>query len=712
MSDPSPDSWLDAQLRGTPVPPELLERLRAIAREGEATSHWSDSALDRALIEVPVPEGLVAGIRCAIEEEIVEEALRDVPVPAAVIARARVIPSMRRRLPPWLRAAAAVLLFVVVGASYLTGVVSVTVAGKIPTPSPTRVTAVDLGPLKLEANSAEDLAVSFVIQEDMALAEEAPHENEIALAPIDTPTTRGPAGELALAFESGFLPLQNVILARWKPLGAQWADDTLPNLETAPAIAAHGIEPPLVRGFDRVFLHTYGVFPLVSPAVNPALTVSSVPLSTSTASYDLTERLAAANRLPDPRDVRLEDFLAAVDYQFPLPEPNNVAIRTAAGPSRFGNIYQGLRPQLLQVAAQAGPDGARANSATRLTVAVDVSASMRWNGRMEMTQQALIRLLDHFGPRDRLDLVAFNEEVVYLVDEASREDRPKLLEILRKLHPHGGTNLDAGLREAVGLSFSGQVERDAARRIVLLTDGRMGLPPSEAERIEAFLREAAKQGVKLDVIDLSQQEEFPEYLERIAAAGGGKVRHGDDTDQIRWGLVESLLGHSALVASDAVLHVKFNPEAVAAYRLLGHEPTLADVSSTETTVGELRTLQAATALYEVWLTPNPVDDVATAELTWIDPRTGAARRQVQRISRLQFSPSLAEAPLSLQAATVAAQTAEVLRRSVFTPAAQRDFGNILSVANEVNSSLAQEPSFRRLVNLIRRLDELQTRQNL
>lgn len=712
MSDPSRDTWLDAQLRGTPLPEEFLEQLRAIAREGEATTHWSDAALDRALLNVAVPADLAATVQGAVAEERFDETLRDVVVPPVVVARARVIPDVRCRVPVWVRVAAAVLLVFAVEASYLTGIVAMTVAGRSTIPPERSIVTVDLGPLELKGNSAEDSAFSIVIDEGVVLAEPRRQEDEIALAQFDATPSLGPAGELALAFESGFRPLQNVILARWKPLGAQWADDALPSLETAPAVAAHGVEPPLVRGFDRVFLHKYGVFPVVDPRAHPVLAVSSVPLSTSSASFDLTERLVAENRIPDPRDVRLEDFLAALDYDFPLPQANEIAIRTAAGPSVFGNTYRGLRPQLLQIAAQAGPDGARATPATRLTVALDISASMDWNGRIEMAQRALAGLLEHFGPRDRLDLVAFNEEVVCLVDEASRDDRPKLRETLRGIRPHGGTNLDAGLREAVGLSFSGQGERTAARRIVLLTDGRMGLPPAESERIESFVREAAGQGVRLDVIDLSQQDEFPDYLQRMASAGEGQVRRGDNAEQIRWGLVESLLGHSAVVASQAALQVKFNPEAVAGYRLLGHEPGLVRLPSDETSLGELRTLQSATVLYEVWLAPGPTDDVATAELSWLDPSTGQSRRQVQRVSRLQFSPSLAEAPLSLQAATVAAQTAEVLRHSVFTPAGNRDYGNILNVASEVNSRLTQQASFRRLVNLIRRLDERQTRQDL
>ena len=145
-----------------------------------------------------------------------------------------------------------------------------------------------------------------------------------------------------------------------------------------------------------------------------------------------------------------------------------------------------------------------------------------------------------------------------------------------------------------------------------------GTAPSEVQVFESFLHDAANAGLQLDVIDLSQQEDFPDYMERLAAAGAGQVRHGDTAGQIQWGLVESLLGASPVVATDAVLEVAFNPRAVAGYRLLGYEPSPGGPASPGANSGELRSLQAGTALYEVWLLPNETDDVATARVSWIE----------------------------------------------------------------------------------------------
>jgi Ca-activated chloride channel family protein len=747
MSDRSPESWFDAQLRQTPLPKAFFENLRAIAREEAETSTASDEALDRRLADVPLPEGLVprllaslqrrrlrrrqrdealdrvlnqvpvpahllADVRAAVDDEALDELLRAVPVPDAALARARIIPHLERRLSPVIRGMAAAILFFVVGASYFAAVTTLTRFGSPLDRPQLSPLAVDWGPLELEASPTEAEALVDLASDVIALPAVAAANEEPAWEVFEAAPSQGPASEIARVLGPRGQGLTNVVLARWQPLAAQPMDDRLPDLEWAPKTAARGGEPPPVRGFDRVFLFKSGVFPLVDPSVHASLERSTTALSTSTASFDWAERLVAGGRAPRPRDIRLEDFLAALDYGFLPPQrPDSVELRTAAGPSVFGNVDadRGLYPQLLQVAAIAGSSHAPATSGTHLTVAVDVSAGMEWNDGLERAQRGLVRLLDHLAPADRISLVAFNEEVVWLVEDASSADRQKLLETIHRLQSHGARNIPVGLRAAVSAALDADLDEGVARRVVLLTEGRLGLSEEDNQAIENFVRAAAEQGLRLDVIDTAHREAFPADLEQIAAAGEGQVRRGDTADEIRWALVESLAGRSPVVASQASISIRFNPEAVARYRLLGHEPPAAGMAFAGAEAGELRNLQAATVLYEVWLYPNEKNDVATAELTWIDARTGAAQRQEQPISRIQFASSFAESAAPLQAAALAAQTAELLRQSPFVPPGPRDYGKILELASAANPRLAGQEGFLRLLAFVRQLHERQNR---
>ncbi|HPM83099.1 MAG TPA: hypothetical protein PLF81_20485, partial [Candidatus Anammoximicrobium sp.] len=102
---------------------------------------------------------------------------------------------------------------------------------------------------------------------------------------------------------------------------------------------------------------------------------------------------------------------------------------------------------------------------------------------------------------------------------------------------------------------------------------------------------------------------------------------------------------------------------------------------------------------------------------WTDPASGKASQVgPQRVSRLQFATALEGAALSLQAAAVAAEAAEVLKQSFnysllapdryrYDPKPGR-LDHVLARADRVTAALAQQPRFRRLVELLEALSGL------
>jgi hypothetical protein len=84
---------------------------------------------------------------------------------------------------------------------------------------------------------------------------------------------------------------------------------------------------------------------------------------------------------------------------------------------------------------------------------------------------------------------------------------------------------------------------------------------------------------------------------------------------------------------------------------------------------------------------------------WVNA-AGKEQASRQEVRRVQFVPSFAEAALSLQSATIAAEAAEALRESPFSSARARDLRPVLKLAREVNPRLAARPEFRRFVQVL------------
>ncbi|HTN77650.1 MAG TPA: YfbK domain-containing protein, partial [Pirellulaceae bacterium] len=389
--------------------------------------------------------------------------------------------------------------------------------------------------------------------------------------------------------------------------------------------------------------------------------------------------------------------------------PEQLSILASAGPSPFGAPLGTSPAQLLQVAVQAGPLAEVSRSPVHLTVALDISASMNMSGRLPAAKLALLHLLDELGPQDRLSLLLFNDRNAYEVIAARREHAASLRALLLQLEGAGGTDLAAAMQRAASLAMS-EVDLPAVRRqLVVITDGRAHVSSGTLRSLSELLGDLTQQGLACSVVDVSSDEEPDEQLQKLMVAVPGKLHHARVAADCQWLLVEKLRGRTTMVAPDTTLQVTFDPQAVAAYRLIGHEPTrLAGLEPQAVSI-DLRAGQVATGLFEVWLKPNSHDDVATAVVTWLDPASAEPRRSEQRISRLQFAPSFAEAALSLQAAAVAAQAGEVLKQSPFAASRNRDLQAVQELAARVNPRLAARGEFQRYLEVVQKAERVRAR---
>ncbi len=714
MSDSSKDTWLDGQLRDVPVPEDLQPRLRGV-------SDWADEHIDASLGDVPVLERLAMTLTGIVDDERVDRALCDIVLPRGLEDRLRRIPWRVSRRNRARRTFTAAAFWLTISASYVIAMFGLArSAYQVPEVSRTLV-LLEHDTIELELSADVVQGVTFDFGQDSPDVQyiSAQQQLNIPLSEFGVPAREGAVESWLAPLRSAGGPLVDVNLLRWAGtlVGSQpdGVDDGLPELTQVVGIDPRGIQPPLVPGYDRVFLFNHGVHPVVVLADNEDLSTSTAPLSTSTESFDLARRRIHEGRRPDPRTIRVEDFLAAMDYRFPPPPAGQaLAIRTAAGPAVFGSDHA----QLLQVGVQArlgdvdaGGSGFVGGAAfpvdTRyVTIAVDMSASMGWQFRWERTRSALLRFVRHLGPRDRLSLVLFNDTAHVLAEDLGREHGEQLRQTLEALKTDGGTNFADGLSRAAAVALRAPVASGVERRLVVLTDGAAGLSPERAEPLATMLADVANRGVRIGFVDLGLQDEVQTVLNRLAAATDGELRRARTADGILWTLVELHSGASSVVASEARLEVQFNPQVVAAYRLIGHAPAAAGTVSLAAE-SELRLGESATLLYEVWFHPQAGNDVATVHLSWRDPLTGRSHSaRSQRISRLQFAKSFMESSLSLQSAAIAAETAEVLQQSYFAAARPHPLEEVHELAYLAHPRLLERRRFSQLVKFVERMRHL------
>jgi Mg-chelatase subunit ChlD len=747
VNDPA-DNSLDGQLADVAVPGDLAARIKRSLVPSRVE-------LDAWICRVSVPETLASELTSIPHDDLLEELLRSVPVPLTLASALRRVTLRQRavRLVRHLsRLSLAATLFVAISAAIgaLVAAPIVEVVG-LPVRPAAEFPLIYDGPLTVEAEFVADKPapqddlpgeiqpsptwvagtndseaidgdgsgsqysdtqfsdshyVSAYTPVTLTNTPTAQLASRLVTSPDLTPCTRSREVDAWTALlASGLRPMDDVVLLRHGILGSpQYAEDRLPQIDLPVLPVATGIAPPLARGVDRRFFLKHRVFPPVSPAEGSALEAVAVPLVTHGDAVEMLARDLAEGRRPASDTIRIEELLASVDYGFPAAPRGKLALRTAAGPSPFGQPGTGL----LQIGVQAGDLARRSQRATHLVLAIDLSHSVGRDGKMPLLAEGVSSILSQMNDLDRLSLVVFGDAIIQEVSLLTRADADTVRQLVASWTSRGGTDLALGLQRSALLALT-ESTPGAAPRLVLVTDSQGDMPAQMHDRILELLAEVHAQGVRLDVIELDGNRQADLSFTDWAATAGGEVRRADSARELSLLLLEVLAGQPPLVATDARLTVKFDPRTVAAYRLIGHEANpLADITPVAVEAN-LAAGEAATALFEVWFTTANRDDIAQAEVVWHDA-AGQSQRLRQRISRVQFAPTFTESPRSLQAAAVVAEIGQELRGSRgalrelgLRPGNSAGMAGVLSLAGECSPALAEQEDFASLVEIARRL---------
>lgn len=708
---PRPEHPFDRQLRSVPDRPGLERRLREAVVDDEALDHWlqevvppagfhdrlldavlgelidstlaqapgeeafadrllsgvlSDELLDESLRDAPeiAVDGAASrleGLLTGVVDEALDEALRDTPPTAApaaaIVSRASTESNRpgrrrgvkRRRLRGWPSTAAAAALMAVMLGLHWTALYRVA-ASMIPSGrSSETLLVVDQGPLELRGASSDDVRLETADQFVATTVSEPPPAT-LELIDWELPSAHGAYRQLALAISDGLDLGEDVLSARIEHVGYPSRGDQPPPVVERVRHEPAGASPPLDRAYDRAFHWRHGVSPWVAAE---ALPETPLPLAARPAEFDHALWLLSQGRSPREDEIRVEDALATLDPGFAMPVDGELAIRTAAGPSAFGELGAGL----LQLGVAAGAPRGRLPSPVRLTVLLDLSKETGPIDHLAL-QRELWTAMRVMRPDDRLTVIALQQQPLTICQDASPADFRQVRQVLDQIQPQGLADWGRALPPALLAAGEG-AEPGMRQELVILSSGRAEWSAAAEPLMDEALAHARDRGVTVRVAALRQPADsrLQSWAQRRQLALSEGVRAAGDS------LIGAMCGQDATIAQDVRLTLKFDPQAVAAYRVIGSDGLPSQWSEQPDPI-ELRAGQQRTTLIELRWQDSQRSAVGVAELSWQDPE-GTPQRRRQRVSRLQFAPSFRQSPPSLQAATLLAEAAQVLASSPF-----------------------------------------------
>jgi Ca-activated chloride channel homolog len=186
---------------------------------------------------------------------------------------------------------------------------------------------------------------------------------------------------------------------------------------------------------------------------------------------------------------------------------------------------------LVQVGFASGIPADFVRAPLNLSLAVDVSGSMS-GSRIESVRQALAVLVDQLRDDDLFSLVTFNSDSKTLIEPTPGAEKERLKSAIRQLSAGGGTNIGAGLEEALG-HVRDHLEDPAARsaRVMLFTDMHPNNGMVDGRDFVTVLRSAAEEGIGTSSFGVGI-DFGAEMASQISEVEGGNYFHLETPEKI------------------------------------------------------------------------------------------------------------------------------------------------------------------------------------
>jgi len=392
-----------------------------------------------------------------------------------------------------------------------------------------------------------------------------------------------------------------------------------------------------------------------------SLNVSDVSFKTALASLE-------ANKLPEPGDVRSEEFLNALEYRDPMPragEPLVFHWERARSPFTYDR-------DIIRFSVLTAGLGRQRGRAINLVCLLDNSGSMEREDRASIVRQSLDVLARKLTPNDRVSLITFSRTPKLRIDGLRGGNREAFLKASTGWIPQGGTDIGSGLNLAYATAKKHFVS-GGNNRVILLTDGAANMGNVDPYQLRRTVESHRKQGIALDCFGIGWEGYNDNLLEVLARNGDGRYGFLNQPAEAVAEFEQKLLGAFQVAASDVKVQVEWNADRVRVFRQVGylrHQLKKEDFQNNKIDAAEISAAESGNALYVVQVDPGGQGPLGVVRVRYKVPFT-------REYTELEWSLAYesAEAPLeqaspALRLCSVAATFAEWLAQNPYAQGVQ------------------------------------------
>jgi Ca-activated chloride channel family protein len=324
---------------------------------------------------------------------------------------------------------------------------------------------------------------------------------------------------------------------------------------------------------------------------------STFSIDVDAASYTNIRRFVNEGRLPPADAVRTEEMINYFRYDYPDPgDDDPFAVVTELGDAPWQPTHKlaliGLQGRRMSI-EQLPPNN--------LTFLIDVSGSMDEPAKLPLVKQAFRMLVNELRPQDRVAIVVYAGAAGMVLPSTPGDQKDRILDAIGRLEAGGSTAGGAGIELAYRVARENFLSH-GNNRVILATDGDFNVGVSSEGELVRLIEARRQDGVFLTVLGFGTGNLKDSRMMQLADKGNGHYAYVDNLLEAKKVFVHELGATLYTIAKDVKIQVEFNPERVAAYRLIGYEKRLlndADFNDDTKDAGELGAGHSVTALYEI-----------------------------------------------------------------------------------------------------------------
>jgi Ca-activated chloride channel family protein len=414
-----------------------------------------------------------------------------------------------------------------------------------------------------------------------------------------------------------------------------------------------------------------------------AYPTTGMALNVDKASYSNIRRFLSMSAPVPPDAVRIEEMLNYFNFNYTEPPAHKTFdIKAVLTDCPWNDNNQLLFAQI--TSKKLNLDSL---PPTHLVFLIDVSGSMDMPNRLPLLKSGFKSLVNNLRSKDSVSIVVYGGTIGVALETTGGNEKDKILKTIDSLQPGGSTPGESGIKLAYSVARNHFI-KNGNNRIILATDGDFNVGLKTEEELDDLITKQREVGIYLTCIGIGMGNYKDSKIQTLARKGNGNFAYIDSYAEAEKILLKEFTQTLYTVSDDVFFDVKFDPDYVKEYRLLGFDNKVGAIKDKDATIegGEIGSAYSTLVAFEMVPTQRgkaftedglfhqPVSFMLQYKL----PGDTTKSLQLTEAPEMQFTP-FNVLPKSYQFASAVIMFGAVLRKSRFVK--DVSWNDILQIAS-------------------------------